>query len=495
MNKINLRISILCIVGLFFGSAVAQPSRATIDRFQSAVVRVESGNRVGSGFLWNDSKWVVTTLHLIADKNDIEITLSNDVQDAKVVRVLKEYDLVLLELVSSATALTVLSDINSNPELNLNLYTMGYNGRGNLNSIIDRTLRLGYNSNGKLEGLLPKKVKDALASCRRPSPDIEILYLDGSLLPGFSGSPIIDNTGRLVGIADGGLEEGASSISWGISANKLHVLVNSNEAFPNFISCDDSNVTFSAENLLDDQNVDHLEFGQFKFFKTKVRSVQQMMYTIDDPLGLQQLINLYSMDNNINYLQFKYDIYEDIYTGITFCVPEGTDLNVEGGLIMAEFPGTDFKYIAWPKTVTDTHPDPLYRYTPSALQFQQKIIDRDQGRLTYQQDFRLSYTTPIVRPDGITVNRVAYRGFSSYLNPYNQPVFVPETFSFQTHVAKGNIYFGAAALNEASTEQATNDLVSCINSGQCGRSDPGSVCAEICENYRLFSKLVIGVHM
>ena len=231
---------------------MGQPSNSTIDELRSAIVRVESGNKIGTGFLWSNNDWIVTTLHLIDDYSDIEVTLANDVKDAVVIKILKEHDLVLLKLSSPSTQLTVMSSVNFSPQLNSDLYTMGYNGNGNLNAIIDRTLRLGYNSSGRLEGLLPNAVKNALNSCRRPSPSIEILYLDGTLLPGFSGSPIIDNSGRLVGIADGGLESGASSISWGIKANKLTSLLGSSETFPHLLNCGGaSNVTFSSENLLE----------------------------------------------------------------------------------------------------------------------------------------------------------------------------------------------------------------------------------------------------
>src|SRR5690606_30003903 len=159
--------------------------------------------------------------------------------------------------------------------------------------------------------------------------------LDSPLLPGFSGAPIVDDYGDLVGIADGGLEEGASSISWGIKAEHLNSLLRSNESFPFNLSCGGvaSKVSFSSENLLEEMHVDFIGYKEFKFIKTKVRSIQEMMNTIDDPVGLQQLVNGYSMYYNTNYLEFKYDIYEDLYSGMTFCVPQGSELEVDNDLI------------------------------------------------------------------------------------------------------------------------------------------------------------------
>ncbi|WP_026449951.1 S1 family peptidase [Aequorivita capsosiphonis] len=475
----------------------AQPSNTTIENLKSAIVRIESGRNIGTGFLWKNKNWVVTTLHVIDNFSKIEITLANDVKSAKVLKVLKEHDLVLLELESASNNLTIISNINSSPQINSSLYTMGYNGKGNLNSIIDRTLRLGYNSNGKLEGLLSKTIKDALNICKRPNPSIEIFYLDGSLLPGFSGSPIIDGNGNLVGIADGGLEEGASSISWGVKADRLATLLNSNESFPHSLNCGTgAKVSFASENLLEESHVDYIEYGQFKFIKTKVRSVEEMMYTIDDPAGLQQIINGYSMMNNTNYLQFKYDIYEDLHSGLTICVPQGTKLSVNNDLIMGDFGDEDLKIIIDPYYNKYLDPNPTLRYVNDANNFQQKIVAIDGGYLMYQKDLNLSYRNgPILRYDGIKVNREAYRGYAMETNEYGQFENVSKTFSFQTHIGRGNYYMGAAALNMNSTIENANDLNFCLSNGQCNTQNQSSICENVCNRYKLFSQLVIGVHM
>ena len=494
----NLRNIAIVFLLLFISTAMkGQPSKSTIDNLRSAIVRIESGDKIGTGFLWRNDDWIVTTLHLIDDYSDIEVTLANDVKDARVIKVLKEYDLVLLELETPSTQLAVISSVNTSPQLNSNLYTMGYNGNGNLYSIIDRTLRLGYNSSGRLEGLLPNAVKNALNSCRSPSPSIEILYLDGTLLPGFSGSPIIDNNGRLVGVADGGLESGASSISWGIKASQLTSLSSSNETFPHLLNCGGaSNVTFSSENLLEESHVDYIEYREFKFIKTKIRTVQEMMHTVDDPLGLQQLINAYSMSNNINYLEFEYDIYEDLYSGMTFCVPRGTELEVNNDLIIGNFESADFKLVIYPEQIQFLNPNPSLRYVSSANSFQQKIIAVDGGNFDYQKDFNLSYRSgPIIRYDGIKVNREAYRGFASEINSFGVWVNVPKTYSFQTHIGRNNYYLGVSAINMSSTMKDANNLSSCINSGQCHSQLRSTSCERICGEYQLFSQLVIGVHM
>ncbi len=162
------------------------------------------------------------------------------------------------------------------PGVNSNLYVLGYNGEGNLSNIIDRSLRLGYNSNGKLKGLLSTTLRTELNTCKSPDPEIDILYFDGSLLPGFSGAPIVDNSGVLVGIADGGLENGAQSISWGIAASNLSNLSTSEDIFTNGLcSVQAEKVKFSSENL-QDADVDYIAFDSFKFIKIKTRTIEEM---------------------------------------------------------------------------------------------------------------------------------------------------------------------------------------------------------------------------
>src|SRR5258708_26691415 len=77
------------------------------------------------------------------------------------------------------------------------------------------SLRLRFGGS-MLREILPKEVADELGNRKSASLDLQIANVEGHLVPGLSGAPIVDSTGRLVAIADGGLERGAIASSWGI---------------------------------------------------------------------------------------------------------------------------------------------------------------------------------------------------------------------------------------------------------------------------------------
>ena len=61
---------------------------------------------------------------------------------------------------------------------------------------------------------------EARALEERRSPDInaEVLSLRGNLQPGYSGAPVLDESGRVTGIGNGGLAGGSADINWAMPA-------------------------------------------------------------------------------------------------------------------------------------------------------------------------------------------------------------------------------------------------------------------------------------
>lgn len=488
MNRL-LNTVLLLFVFLCSLVCASQPSESTVKELRKSTVKVRSGTKSSTGFIWKNPRWIVTTLHTIENTNDIQITFDGDVGNAKVIKVLKKYDLALLELEKEPN-FPVLNVSASTPSLNSTLYVLGYNGEGNFGNVIDRTLRLGYNASGKLEGLLPKQVRKDLSNCKSPDPVIEILYFEGSLLPGFSGSPIVDNSGSLVGIADGGLENGAQSISWGISASQLEKLASSFDPVEKS-ACGSlaSSVKFSSEDIQDEKRLEYVNYEGYQFVKVKTRTIAEMQSTIDDPIGLQQLISAFSLSNNVDYLSFKYDIYLDASSGATLCLPEGLTLHEEDGVLYAAYPDSSMAYVAWPHRVSGSRNDAM-RFQEASEQFDTFLIT-DNIPLVYQPDVSYSYLMPQFYENGFAVNRKAFRGYAvDYYGNY-----IPQTYFYQTHIGFGDTYLGMAVKHFESTQEVLNLLQNCVFSGQCLGNSSYADCDLICENYNQFAKLALGVHM
>ena len=496
---------LILILVLWLPSTANTPAVEAIER---AVVQVESSAKVGSGFLYRDRSYVVTNIHLIENANDIRLLLYNDVRRGRVVKVLKRYDLVLIELDRPADSeCTVISSINTQPAANSTLYTLGHNGGGNINTLIDRSLRLGFTSDKRLSGLLPESIRRTFSQCKSPDPEIEIVYFEGTLLPGFSGAPIIDERGNLVAIVDGGLDRDASSISRGIAVNRLSDLMSSNGSTIMRPCGSNTGVTFSADRILTKENSDVVQTNGFTPVKTKTRTVEEMMATVDDPVSLRELANqTVGAIGEPGYMILKYDIYEDLESGAVICVPEGAQLEKRGDHLIAEFPNYHMAFMVELQRVSNPNALLWNRFNEAANKFQQRIVERDQNRYfgkhpfddryyMYQPDSSMSYIEPQIRNDEIVVNRISYMGYLANTDYYGNPLDQePFSYSFQTLFGKGDIFLGAVALNDDSRAEYAEEVTGCILSGACETIAP-SDCSSTCYKVRTWLSLVLGTYM
>jgi hypothetical protein len=83
-------------------------------------------------------------------------------------------------------------------------------------SSLETTLTLRNPPLTPLKDLVPADPLSVLKERRSPNHLINVLSLQGNLLPGHSGAPILDTENRVIGIANGGLKEGFAGISWAI---------------------------------------------------------------------------------------------------------------------------------------------------------------------------------------------------------------------------------------------------------------------------------------
>ena len=265
---------------------------------------------------------------------------------------------------------------------------MGFN-KGAL-GMSTRELVKGFAKPEVLAKLLPQKSARILARSKMPRVDLPIYYLDGSLLPGYSGSPVVNEDGKLIGIGNGGLENGASSVSWVIPADNLQQLLTSSittipDAFivskalfsgdriasrrvPENVfdykpyKPDSPLLSFwrqimpeaNAQNSLDnslDASLDDLNWSlpafqfrevnyqNFQFVRIKSRSFAQMLASSGDPDSLNHALTLFDAffpDYKVPYHNMAFDVYTDSHYGLNLIVPTGAKLTVEDGFLLAQ---------------------------------------------------------------------------------------------------------------------------------------------------------------
>lgn len=373
----------LSIVFLFFtGVILAQFDPASIKK-SLVKVRVKSGDKASecTGFIWKSPELVVTSLHAMAPNGSVSVLyLNNTWRKVKIKKVLQKADLVLLEVMpgeepvpAGVVPLTSFSD--QTIRFGTEIFAIGYNSGAKGSS--SRSLKKGFVDPETLDNLIPPKDKEALAKIGFPALDLHILYLDGSLLPGYSGSPVFDPSGKLVGIGDGGLEKGASNVSWIIPAKYLTELENSSvTSLPaNFSQMAQ---LFSAQVMVDAITEDQydkmaeepaggyeeyyseeyspVDASGFEFYLTKNRSMLEMIETSDDPENLLKFATeLESFNVALDYENLRFDIYEDINYGVVLAVPEGIDLyyNDAEGFFGTDFPSNSMVGLVYYGSIDD----------------------------------------------------------------------------------------------------------------------------------------------
>ncbi|TPW17433.1 MAG: hypothetical protein FD130_661, partial [Halothiobacillaceae bacterium] len=328
--KYRSLIVCLVILLLLIPLALASlPSETTLNKASQSVVKVLAKNcgdhpsRAATGFVWQRANQVVTALHVVAgcDQISIRSEYRGAVRGARLLRVLKNADLALLEI-DEPLDLPSLQKSAKKPALHDDLVALGYELAAP--SISSKNLQVSFGSS-RLADLLPDRVSEEIRRAGTPSLSLEILRLQGHLVPGLSGAPIVNDQGELVAIGDGGLENGAASISWALPVAQIEALTRSQESMTPTIIAASSHFAASLETSRGQSVV----CGDMTFTKLRTRLYGELAASSDDPVGLaqiQQMAQIVGLD--IDQLQF--DIYEHLDTGATVALPAGLALTSHG---------------------------------------------------------------------------------------------------------------------------------------------------------------------
>jgi len=438
------------------------------DQVKPSVIRITCSTKAGTGFLWSNPDTAVTALHVVAgcDKISAYYESLKIMRPAKVVRVLRRADLVLLKI-SDAPAAQVLTVDPKPPQLTDHLSTLGYPLQ--LENMNSSSLQLRYG--GKtLRDIVPESVARALSG-GSPSLDLEIESIEGHLLPGHSGAPIFNESRRVVAIADGGLENGAAALSWGIPAHFLNQLAASDEHPDTSVAATAAShaVLFAAESEV--RNLGETTCSGATLTKLRTATFAQLYKSVDDPAGLLQTIQTIKVDpSNITF-----DVYQHLTSGATFVLPAGAELKqAANGDCTA----------ALPSGKVQLHIQLGVMGSPFEVQSKSQAFENamvDGNARGWVADAMWTNLTPLTRFDGLIVRRRGYEHVKLF------PMY-QDKYLFEVLAARNNMFIGSAALQ--STTPQWNQKIA-----QCNVTPNSPACADVRQYAVDLVKAIIGIQL
>lgn len=153
------------------------------DRFSMNVTDIPQGT--GSGFIWDVSGYVVTNFHVVQMGDRARVTLNDGTSyPAKIVGAAPDKDIAVLKIEAPATKLINLP-LGKSADLVVGQKVLAIGNPFGL----DQTLTTGVISG------LGREIKSVTNRAI-----FDVIQTDASINPGNSGGPLLDSTGRLIGI-------------------------------------------------------------------------------------------------------------------------------------------------------------------------------------------------------------------------------------------------------------------------------------------------------
>jgi len=373
-----------------------------------------SERRVATGFAYGPAGHVVTAGHVVAGCTAITVyweKYGGQTQSARLARVLARADLALLDA-GPAPGEPLIAE-PARPPVDAEVETLGYYLA--VPTMSNKRLRITYGS-ARLADMLPPDTRRELQRSGAIDVNLDILRLDGSLLPGHSGAPVFDMAGRVVGIGSGGLKSGAASVSWAVPASHLAALLASNEqpvaganasnlfatGAPEPPASSGSNGSVAAAAM-------QADCGSVRFVYTGVRSFQELTVGHDDLQSVNLLMTEFGLSRQ-QVAGFRYHTFQPVDGGAAVAIPDWATLRDSGevcraldpsGRMTVEFAGAVVGS-AWEAQAVST-------------QFENAFVLRSGRVWAPSPDY--SYIAPYDRGDGLTVNRKTAVGLTAQYVP------------------------------------------------------------------------------
>ncbi len=170
-----------------------------------AVVTIQTENGHGSGFLVTNDGYMITNEHVVKGESQVKVKFEQGFTlDGQILKTNKDFDLALIKV--SATDLPALS-IGDDQALSLGeeIYAIGT----------------------PLDASLGQSLTRGILSGRREIEGFHFLQTDVSINPGNSGGPLVDENGKVVGVATMKISgKGLEGLGFGVPISKALEMLN-----------------------------------------------------------------------------------------------------------------------------------------------------------------------------------------------------------------------------------------------------------------------------
>lgn len=421
--------------------AASQPSREVLDGAAPAIVRVIASGcggtaRGGTGFAWESAGQIVTALHVVAGCDTLRVNFQGiGERPARVARLFRPADLALLAVDQPPTLTPLLA--STRIPVGETVMVFGYGLDTSTREERPLYVTTASTSTPLLSDAVNAEARTQLLSLGAPALETEILRVDGNLLPGHSGAPVLDAAGRVVGIGSGGLQRGTVGVGWAIRARYLAELARApalaDGRAPGLGTAPNSpgyaTLALGAGAL-------RARCGQLDFIRSRTGlSLATLVASSDDQRGFQSIAMTAGRPWDV-LAAMQFDIWTEQRSGAGVAVPAGGTLTPQAhgctarwanGLVDLFVSGADVPAAndpTWPMAVELTTSAFGNAWAQEFLPF-------------LQIDPGFSYGPPRSGPGGLLINRMTFIG--------QRPGQVPHA-AFQTLLAKGNATIGVAAI-------------------------------------------------
>lgn len=426
MNKKTLFFLTFLLLSTTIKCFATKLSLAQIEKLKPSVVRIKSSStqKIGSGFIHTDTKYVVTAFHVVSGSSG-NVTIYYEAlgqqRKGKVIKTLKSADLALIEITNPINV-PVLKSSTASVNYNSEFTAIGFLWDAVDYFPIDVTKKETRNL-----GYLPTATKDDLKKAGCPSLTLNVFAFAGNpLVPGFSGSPIFDSNEQVIAIGDGGIKEGLASISWGIPCSNLSALFLSktNEIGTAVLT----HSLYAADEIpLANWETNVLMINNEKFNKTRTEKLKTIASTTDDVNGLNMILNTFPPQ--IDKDNIEYDVYQNFSNGAVFILPSNYTYTQQGNTINLQSPNGRVFFSIEVEHCTFPQMNPL------TIQLEKKQLVPLQGWY-WNINPPFTYNYPFTRSDGFMVRRVAY--FQSFYDQMQNYTYY-NNYLFESFVYKNDL--------------------------------------------------------